>query len=104
MRRSLFQKLLWGILFLAAIELAALNFSIFSIMGLDLGTAAPELRWRMAWATMATALAGIAGAFLFSHRLRQRIGRLKVFVEGLVTGPPQIPLPPLKSGLPAASE
>jgi two-component system phosphate regulon sensor histidine kinase PhoR len=104
MRRSLFQKLLWGILFLAAIELAALNFSIFSVMGLDLGTAAAELRWRMAWATMATALAGIAGAFLFSQRLRRRIGRLKVFVEGLVTGPPQVPLPSSADELGALAE
>jgi two-component system phosphate regulon sensor histidine kinase PhoR len=83
MRTSLFQKLLWGVLLLAAIELALLN----------PGTAAPELRWRMVFATMAMALTGVAGAFLFSRRLRRRIGRLKVVVEGLVTGPAQIPRP-----------
>ena len=94
MRTSLFQKLLWGVLLLAAIELALLN----------LGTAAPELRWRMALATLATALAGIAGAFLFSRRLRRRIGRLRVFVEGLVAGPAQIPLPDSPDELGALAE
>ena len=83
MRTSLFQKLLWGVLLLAAIEMALLN----------PGTAAPELRWRMVFATMAMALTGVAGAFLFSRRLRRRIGRLKVVVEGLVTRPAQIPRP-----------
>jgi len=89
MRTSLFQKLLRGVLLLAALELALLN---VSILGSHTGMA-PELRWRMALATVATALAGVAGAFLFSRRLRQRIGRLRVFVEGLVTGPAQIPVP-----------
>jgi two-component system phosphate regulon sensor histidine kinase PhoR len=88
MRRSLFQKLSWGVLLLAAIELALLN---LSIPALDIA-AAPELRWRMALATLAMALAGFACAFVFSRRLRQRIGRLRFFVEGLVTGPAQIPL------------
>jgi two-component system, OmpR family, phosphate regulon sensor histidine kinase PhoR len=87
MRRSLFQKLLWGVLLLAAVELALLNFSIVD------GTAGPELRWRMAWATTATALVGLACAFWFSRRLRQRIGRLTVFVEGLVTRPAQVAPP-----------
>ena len=94
MRTSLFQKLLWGVLLLAAIELALLN----------LGTAAPELRWRMALATLATALAGIAVAFLFSRTLRRRIGRLRVFVEGLVAGPAQIPLPGSPDELGALAE
>jgi len=94
MRTSLFQKLLWGVLLLAAIELALLN----------LGAAAPELRWHMALATLATALAGIAGAFLFSRRLRRRIGRLRVFVEGLVAGPAQIPLPDSPDELGALAE
>ena len=94
MRTSLFQKLLWGVLLLAVIELALLN----------LGTAAPELRWRMALATLATALAGIAGAFLFSRRLRRRIGRLRVFVEGLVAGPAQIPQPGSPDELGALAE
>ena len=94
MRTSLFQKLLWGVLLLAAIELALLN----------LGAAAPELRWHMALATLATALAGIAGAFLFSRSLRRRIGRLRVFVEGLVAGPAQIPLPDSADELGALAE
>ena len=94
MRTSLFQKLLWGVLLLAAIELALLN----------LGTAAPELCWRMALATLATALAGIAVAFLFSRTLRRRIGRLRVFVEGLVAGPAQIPLPGSPDELGALAE
>lgn len=88
MRTSLFQKLLWGVLLLAAIELALLNISIWD---LDLA-AAPALRWRMVLATAATAAAGFGYAFLFSRRLRGRIGRLRIFVEGLVTGsmpPPQ---------------
>src|ERR1700691_6132727 len=92
MRRSLFQKLLWGVLLLAAIELALLNFSIVSMAGLNPGAAA-DLRWRMALATLAMALTGLACAFLFSGRLRQRIARLRVFVEGLVTGSSQLPLP-----------
>src|ERR1035438_7702878 len=83
MRTSLFQKLLWCVLLLAAIRLARRK----------PGTAAPVLRWRMVFATMAMALTGVAGAFLFSRRLRRRIGRLKVVVEGLVTGPAQIPRP-----------
>jgi|HubBroStandDraft_1064217.scaffolds.fasta_scaffold33610_2 two-component system phosphate regulon sensor histidine kinase PhoR len=89
MRRSLFQKLLWGVLLLAAIELALLN---FSTLNLDI-SAAPELRWRMTLATLAMALAGFACVSLFSRRLRQRIGRLRVFVEGLVTGSSQLPPP-----------
>jgi two-component system, OmpR family, phosphate regulon sensor histidine kinase PhoR len=104
MRRSLFQKLLWGVLLLAAIELAELNFAISSMAGLDIGAAAPELRWRMVWATMATALLGIACAFLFSRRLRRRIGRLKVFVEGLVAGPAQVPPPEAPDELGALAE
>jgi len=104
MRRSLFQKLLWGVLLLAAIELAGLNFAISSMAGLDIGAAAPELRWRMVWATMATVLFGIACAFLFSRRLKRRIGRLKVFVEGLVAGPAQVPPPEAPDELGALAE
>jgi two-component system phosphate regulon sensor histidine kinase PhoR len=88
MRRSLFLKLLWGVLLLAAIELGLLNLSI-------MGVAGPELRSRMALATVATALAGAGFAFLFSRRLRQRIVRLKIFAEGLVTG--RAPIPPAGS-------
>src|ERR1039458_1835905 len=104
MRRSIFQKLLWGVLLLAAIELALLNFSVMSMAGLDPGAAGPELRWRMAWATLAMAVAGLAYAFLFSRRLRQRIGRLKVFAEGLVTGSSQLPPPDSPDELGALAE
>ena len=104
MRRSIFQKLLWGVLLLAAIELALLNFSVMSMAGLDPGASGPELRWRMAWATLAMAVAGLAYAFLFSRRLRQRIGRLKVFAEGLVTGSSQLPPPDSPDELGALAE
>ncbi len=87
MRTSIFQKLLWGGLLLAAVEIALLN---LSTLGLDTAASA-ELRWRMTLATLVTALLGLAGAFVFSRRLRRRISRLKVFVEGLVTAPAQLP-------------
>jgi two-component system phosphate regulon sensor histidine kinase PhoR len=103
MHRSLFQKLLWGVLLLAAIELVLLNFSVASMASLDSGAAA-ELRWRMALATLAMAVAGFGGAFLLSRGLRQRIGRLRVFVEGLVTGSSQIPLPGSPDELGALAE
>jgi len=88
MYRSLFQKLLWGVLSLAALELALLN---LSMLGLDLGAAAATLRWRVAGATLAAAVAGLACLSWFSRRVGRRIRRLKVFVEGLVTGPAQVP-------------
>jgi two-component system phosphate regulon sensor histidine kinase PhoR len=89
MRTSLLQKLLWGVLLLAAIELALLNFLI-----LDLDSAAArELRWRMTLATLGMALVGCGCAFAFSRRLRRRIGRLRGFVEGLVGGPAHLALP-----------
>jgi len=103
MRTSLFQKLFWGVLLLASIELALLNVSVMSLAGLADGVAA-ELRWRMALATLAMALAGVAGAFLFSRRLRRRIVRLRVFVEGLVTGPSQLPPPESQDELGALAE
>jgi len=87
------------VLLLAAIELALLNLPI-----VDAGAVGPELRWRMAWATMAMVLAGFAGAFWLSRRFRQRIGRLKAFVEGLVTGPAQMPLPDSPDELGALGE
>jgi len=92
MRTSLFQKLLWGVLLLAAIELAVLNVPI------------PDLCWRMALATVAMVLAGVAGAFWFSRRLRQRIARLRAVVEGLVAGPTQIPRPESADELGALTE
>jgi|SRR5450755_235728 two-component system, OmpR family, phosphate regulon sensor histidine kinase PhoR len=85
MRTSLFHKLLWGVLLLAGIELALLN---FSTLGLDAANL-PELRWRLAEATLAMAVAGVACVFLFARGLRRRIKFLTIFVEGLVTGPAQ---------------
>jgi len=101
MHRSLFQRLLWGALLLAALELALLN---FSVLGLDIGTAAGDLRWRMAEATVAALLAGLAYLFWFSRRVGRRIRQLKVFVEGLVTGPPQAPPPGSPDELGALAE
>ena len=89
MRTSIFQKLLWGVLLLAAIELALL---LVSTQGLG-GGVAENLRWRMVLATGATALAGAAGAFVISRRLRQRIGRLRRAVESVVAGEAHIPKP-----------
>jgi len=100
MRTSLFQKLVWGVLLLAGMELALLNVSIAGVGG----SAAAELRGRMALATLATAVAGLAGAFAFSRRLGRRIARLKIFVEGLVTGPSQIPRPDAADELGALAE
>src|ERR1017187_2994124 len=82
MRSSLFQKLLWGVLLLAAIETTSL------FLGTD-----TDLRRRMAEVTVAVALLAIAGAFLLTRRLRRRIDRLKVFSEGMVKGPSQRPQP-----------
>ncbi len=83
MRHSLFRKLLWGVLLLAAVELALLNVTV--------PDAAADLRWRMAEVTLAMVVAGFAGAFWFARGMGQRIARLKVFVEGLVSGPPSVP-------------
>jgi two-component system, OmpR family, phosphate regulon sensor histidine kinase PhoR len=94
MRRSLFLKLLWGVLLLAAMELVLL----------DAGTAAPELRRRMALATLATTVAGVTCVLLFSRSLRRRIGRLKIFAEGLVTRPAQVPPPDSPDELGALAE
>jgi two-component system phosphate regulon sensor histidine kinase PhoR len=82
MRSSLFQKLLWGVLLLAAIETTSL------FLGTD-----TDLRRRMAEVTVAVALLAIAGAFLLTRRLRRRIDSLKVFAEGMVKGPSQRPQP-----------
>ncbi|HTT60332.1 MAG TPA: ATP-binding protein [Bryobacteraceae bacterium] len=87
MPHSLFQKLLWSVLLLAAIELALLN---LFILGID-GTDDAALRWRMAAATLVMAVAGFGLAAVFSRRLRRRIARLRVFVEGLVTGSSRLP-------------
>ena len=89
MRRSLFQKLVWGVLLLAAVELLLLN---LSIVGLD-AALVQRLRWRMGIATLAMVLAGVGCALLISQGLRHRIARLRIFVEGLVSGPAQTPPP-----------
>jgi two-component system, OmpR family, phosphate regulon sensor histidine kinase PhoR len=82
MGSSLFQKLFWGVLLLAAIETT----SLFLGSGTD-------LRPRMAEVTAAVALLAIAGAFLLTRRLRRRIDRLRVFAEGMVKGAAQRPQP-----------
>jgi two-component system phosphate regulon sensor histidine kinase PhoR len=87
MRTSLFQRLLWGVLLLAAFDLLLLN---LSVIGLG-GGAPPDLRWRMAIATIGMTVVGASGALLFSQRLERRIGRLRAFVEGLVSGASQAP-------------
>ena len=86
MRTSLFQKLLWGVALLAVLELALLNFSI-----IDLDLPSSELRARMVLATLATAAVGFLSAFVFSRSLRQRIERLRVFIERLTQGPVNAP-------------
>ncbi len=90
-------------LLLAALELVLLNFSIVFDSGHGCQPSA-ELRWRMALATLATALAGCAGAFSFSRRRRQHIRRLKAFVEGLATGSSQLAPPHSPDELGALTE
>jgi len=45
----------------------------------------------MAIATIGMTVVGASGALLFSQRLERRIGRLRAFVEGLVSGASQAP-------------
>jgi two-component system phosphate regulon sensor histidine kinase PhoR len=78
MRRSLFEKLLWGVLLLAAIELALLYL---------VAPGDTEWRWRMTAVTAAVTLLALAGTFLFSRRLRRRIERLRGVAEGIAKGP-----------------
>lgn len=94
MRGSLFQKLVWGVLLLAAGELALLNSA----------AATPDQRWRMAGATAAVAATGLAGVSLLSLRYKQRIARLRVFVESLVRGSPQAPQPDSRDELGTLTE
>lgn len=96
MRRSLFQKLLWGVLLLAAIELALL---FVVTPGIDAGS-----HWRMTGVTAAVALLGFVGTILFSRRLRRRIGRLRGYSEGIVSGPAQSPQPEARDELGALAE
>jgi len=81
MRRPLFQNLLWGVLLLAAAELA--------LLFLAAPEASDDLRRRMAVVTGGVAMVGLAGAFVLARRLRRRIWRLRGFAEGVVSGPPQ---------------
>ncbi len=85
MRRSLFQRLLWGVLLLAAAE--------FALLSLPAPAAGAALRWRVAEVTCLVALVGFAAAFLFSLRLRRRIARLRAFAETIASGPARS-LPP----------
>ena len=87
MRGSLFHKLVWTALLLAAIDLTLLNLSVPQGAGW-----APALRWSMAAVTAAVLLAGLGAAWWLSRRFRRRIARLRIFVESLVSGPPQLPL------------
>ncbi len=86
MRRSLLHTLLWSALLLAGIELALLELSLP-----EPGAAPAEIRWRIAEVTLAVALLAAGGAILFSRQLARRIGRLRVSVEGMVSGPAHIP-------------
>jgi len=81
MRRSLFQRLLWGVLLLAGVEV--------TLLLLLTPEADSDLRWSMAGVTGAVALVGFAGAYLFSRGLRRRIAKLRGFAEGIVSGPSQ---------------
>src|SRR5579871_1919312 len=87
MRHSLLQKLLWGILLLAALDLALLN---SPFLGFD-ASAPAELRWRVVAATALVTLVGVGGILWFTRSLRRRIGRLRMFAEGLTAGPQQRP-------------
>src|ERR1700677_5256957 len=86
MRRSLLHTMLWSVLLLAGIELALLELSLSGP-----GAAPEEMRWRVAEVTVAVALLAAGGALLFSHQLARRIARLRISVEGMVTGPAHIP-------------
>ncbi len=94
MRRSLFQRLLWGVLLLAVVEWVLLN----------LGPTTADQRGRTAQITAAVALVGVAGVWLFARRLRRRIGRLRGYAEGMVSGPAQIPRPEAADELGALAE
>ena len=83
MRRSLLQKLLWGVVLLAAVELALLYY--VSETG--------EWRWRAAAVTGSVAVLGVAWAYLLARSLRRRIARLRSFTEHMVSGPAQSPRP-----------
>ena len=94
MRNSLFQRLAWGVLLLAVIEFALLSAV----------AATPEQRWQMAGITAAVAAAGLAAVAWLAGRYKHRIGRLQVFVEGLVKGSPQAPPPDARDELGTLTE
>lgn len=81
MQRSLFHKLLWGILFLAAVDLALLY----------LAPVPAGLRGWLALTTGGVTLLASFLSFLFARGLRRRIARLRSFAEGLVSGPALAP-------------
>ena len=83
MRNSLFQKLAWSVLLLAAID--------FALLGTIAANA--EQRWQMAGVTIAVAAAGLIVVTWLAGRYKRRIARLKVFAEGLVKGSPEAPPP-----------
>jgi two-component system, OmpR family, phosphate regulon sensor histidine kinase PhoR len=92
----MFQKLLWGALLLAAIDLALLE--------LAAPGAGSEWRWRILGITLGVALLAVAGAWALSRGIARRIARLKASTEGLISGPVQIPPPEARDELGALAE
>jgi len=83
MRSSLFQKLLWSVLLLAALNLALLEFF----------AAGAGMRWRIVQITIVMALAATGAAWMLSRRLTWRIGRLRSAVEVMAGGRAEMPAP-----------
>jgi two-component system phosphate regulon sensor histidine kinase PhoR len=81
MRGSLFARLLWGMLLLAAVELALLEYWIP-----DAGARAVEI-------TGAVTLLGLALGLALWRNFRGRMRHLKAYVENLVNAPAQLPSP-----------
>lgn len=91
--RSLFQKLLWTILLLAAVELLLLLPAV----------SAAERLWLFE-VTAGTALLGIVASYGFSRRLARRIARLVTFSESVLKGPVGSPPPEANDELGALAE
>ena len=87
MRRSLFQKLLWGVLLLAGLELVLLELSISRLPARD--QVADLRRYAMA-STILVAMLAAAAAFVFSRRLTRRILELNSSLQDMVAAPAEI--------------
>ena len=87
MRRSLFQKLLWGVLLLAGLELVLLELSISRLPARD--QVADLRRYAMA-STILVAMLAAAAAFVFSRRLTRRILELNSSLQDMVAAPVEI--------------